>query len=73
MAITRFKRHIQNRHSKNCSCSRGKPSLAELINAEHDIIRIIQRNEYLTEFNILSSGKDKVKASSGIESIHWQG
>ena len=68
--LTRFKRHIQNRHSKNCSCSRGKPSSAELIDAEHDIIRIIQRNEYLTEFNILRSGKDKVKASSSIAKLN---
>ena len=53
--LTRFKSHLKNCHSKNCSCSHGKPTSAELEDAEHDIIKIIQRKEYLAEFETLRS------------------
>ena len=59
--LTRFKTHLRNCHLKSCSCLRGKPTLAELQDAEYDIIRIIQRNEYLAEFVALRNGRDKVK------------
>ncbi|CAB4032614.1 Hypothetical predicted protein [Paramuricea clavata] len=68
--LTRFKSHLRNCHSKNCSCSHGKPTLAELKDAEHDIIKIIQRKEYLAEFETLRSGKDKVKESSSITKLN---
>jgi hypothetical protein len=53
--LTRFKIHLRNCHSKNCSCSHRKPTSAELEDAEHDIIKIIQRKEYLAEFETLRS------------------
>ena len=68
--LTRFKGHLKNRHSKNCDCVRGKPTLVELENAEYDIIRIIQRNKYFVEFETLRRGKDKVKASSSIAKLN---
>jgi hypothetical protein len=68
--LTRFKSNLRNCHSKNCRCSRGKPTSAKLEDAEHDIIKIIQRKEYLAEFETLRSGKDKVKVSSSIAKLN---
>jgi hypothetical protein len=68
--LIRFKSHLRNCHSKNCSRSHGKPTSTELEDAEHDIIKIIQRTEYLAEFETLRSGKYKVKISSSIAKLN---
>jgi hypothetical protein len=69
--LTRFKSHLRNHHAENgCNCPRGNPTSAELEEAEHDIIKVIQQNEYPTELETLRSGKDRVKISSNIAKLN---